>query len=298
MKKELTIIIVTYNSQAVIAQCLQNLDHKKYDILVIDNASSDNSCDIINRDFPKVKLIKLEKNIGYGRGNNVGLHATKTDFALILNPDAIIKSQDIELVLKAMKKHDDIAIASTGSYSWRRRNSKNFTIKVGKKYAKKRQYGDGYLQNFLGGHAIFMRMKIFKKIGFFDEEIFMFTEDNEICQRAIENGYKNIIVPQAKSFHLSGKSSGKTLSVIYRRFWHLGWSKSRYKTMRKNKINMIRSTSRLIFKHSFESIFYLLQFNVEKSVSKLAFANGCFAYLIGLKAFKKDGNPRGNFLWR
>ncbi len=68
-------------------------------VLLVDNASSDNTIQIVADNFPQVKIIKLDKNIGYGRANNVALRQVETEFALILNPDAFILENDIEKIL-------------------------------------------------------------------------------------------------------------------------------------------------------------------------------------------------------
>ncbi|MFT6219350.1 MAG: GT2 family glycosyltransferase [Myxococcota bacterium] len=121
----------------------------------------------------------------------------------------------------------------------------------------------------------------------------MFAEDNELSDRSIRNGCKNATITSAKAFHSGGGSSKKCLRVTYRRFWHLGWSKSKYKHIKKGKLKTIRATLRLSLVYFLESIFYLIAFNFNKSVAKFAFASGCFSFLIGLKAFKKNGTPRG-----
>ena len=95
-QKLLTIIITTFQSESIIKTCLENIDFDKYEVFVVDNNSSDNTVKIIEDQFPKVNLIKLEQNIGYGRANNIALKKTKTPYALILNPDAIISDDDIK----------------------------------------------------------------------------------------------------------------------------------------------------------------------------------------------------------
>jgi N-acetylglucosaminyl-diphospho-decaprenol L-rhamnosyltransferase len=282
MKKSLTIIIVTFNSSEVIGKCLENLDADKYDILVIDNASSDDTCKIVENSFPKVEIIRNDKNLGYGRANNIGLRQANTDFALILNPDAFIFEEDIKICLDLLKKNQDIALANTKTFQ-----------NIDQSNAAKLQEPLIQNINFSFGGVLFMNMSIFRKIGFFDENFFMFAEDNELSDRAIKNGYRNVIINAAKSFHSGGGSSKKNLRNTYRRFWHLGWSKSKYKQAKKGKLQTIRITARLTIIYFCEGIFYLLVGNINKSVGKFAFASGCFSFLIGLKAFKKDGTPRG-----
>ena len=282
MNKDLTIIIVTFNSSEVIEQCLSCLNLAKYDVVVVDNASADNTSQIVSEKFPQVKLIQSDKNLGYGRANNIGLRQAQTDFALILNPDAFILEESTEITLKVLKNNLDIALASPIIF---RTEAAEATIAPA--------VGDYKIANFIIGGVLFMRLEVFRKIGFFDEDFFMFAEDSDLSDRSIKNGYKNVIINKAKAFHSGGGSSKKSLRNTHRRFWHLGWSKSKYKQVRKGKLQTIRATARLSLVYFCEGIFYFLVGNVNKSVSKFAFSSGCFSFLIGLKAFKKDGTPRG-----
>ena len=111
MPSSLTIIILTYNSAHIMVKCLEKISFDKYKVIVVDNASSDNSIDLIKEKFPQAKIIKLDKNVGYGNGNNAALEKVETEFALVLNPDAMIFENDIEIVLDAMKKNPQVAIA-------------------------------------------------------------------------------------------------------------------------------------------------------------------------------------------
>ena len=138
-----------------------------------------------------------------------------------------------------------------------------------------------------------MNLENVKKFGFFDEQFFMFAEDSEICERSILHGFKNAIFKDALALHIGGKSSTKTLKTYYKRFWHLGWSKTKYKQKRKNTFSYIRSTLRIFLFYFCQGIIYFVLQNKEKSVQKFAFCFGSFASLIGMKAFDKNDNPRG-----
>ena len=100
----LTIIILTYNSAHIIKSCLDNLNFEKYKIIVVDNASKDGTAEFVRKNFSEAQVIELSQNLGYGNGNNVALELVKTEFALILNPDAMMFEKDIETVLDVMKK--------------------------------------------------------------------------------------------------------------------------------------------------------------------------------------------------
>lgn len=116
--KDLTVIIVTFNSSAVIEKCLNAMDAKKYDVVVVDNESKDDTRKIVQTNFPKVKLINSGGNIGYGRSNNLALRQAKTEFALILNPDAVIASEDIEASLQVFKDNPNIALANPKIFAY------------------------------------------------------------------------------------------------------------------------------------------------------------------------------------
>ena len=280
--KELTIIIVTFNSAEIIKKCLKSFDISKYDVFVIDNNSSDKTVEIVKNSFELVKIIENPKNMGFGRANNIGLNQAQTQFALILNPDAQIRDIDIETCLKHLKINPQIALASPYTL-----NEENFDN------AEKYKNDEINFCNFVVGGIMFMNLENVRKFGFFDEQFFMFAEDSEICDKSILNGFKNAIFNDAFALHIGGKSSTKTLKTHYRRFWHLGWSKTKYKQKRKNKFNFIRSTLRICTLYFCEGIFYFLLRNKEKSVQKFAFSFGSFASLIGMKAFDKNNNPRG-----
>ena len=112
MTPNLTIIITTFNSQHIIGNCLSKLNLSKYPVIVVDNASSDQTVELISQNFPTVKIIKNNQNLGYGRANNIALRQTETEFALILNPDAMIFESEIEKVLQAMKENQQISLAT------------------------------------------------------------------------------------------------------------------------------------------------------------------------------------------
>jgi GT2 family glycosyltransferase len=153
---------------------------------------------------------------------------------------------------------------------------------------------DDYLAvKYIIGAILFLRMSVFKKIGFFDENIFLYYEDDEISWRAIKNGYKAAIVPSAQGFHIGQGSSGGKLRNIYKRFWHRALSKLYWKKKQKGKFAAIKSAVRLAILFFIKSMVYAITFNPKKAVENFASCCGSFSFLIGLKAFDKNDNPRG-----
>jgi GT2 family glycosyltransferase len=281
MQKNLSIIVLTYNSSAIISQCLASFDCSKYDVFVIDNASCDNTIDIVKNNFPTIKIIANDKNIGFGRANNIALRQVSTAYSLILNPDALITDDAIAKTLEILQQNQNVALASP--YILQNTNDA-ITFRPQYNFSN---------THFVVGGVVFINMSILQKVGFFDEQFFMFAEDSDLCDRCIVAGYQNIIINSCYAVHIGASSSKKTYRTIYRRFWHLGWSKSKYKQKRKTKFNFIRSTVRLVLLYFSASVVNALIWRWQKVVSKFAYCVGCFCCLLGLKAFDNNNNPRG-----
>lgn len=304
MQTDLTIVILTYNSAHIIGDCLSNLNFEKYKIAVVDNSSTDNTAQVVAQKFPQVQLIKLPQNIGYGRGNNAVLEKVTTPFALVLNPDAVIFEKDIEIILSEMKKNPQIAMAGPlvlDKFPLDEAEFKNKKAKIDEDFLGTKdncleKIGDNYNVRFLVGAALFMRVKIFSKIGFFDKKIFLYYEEDELCQRVEKNGYKSVVVPSAIAFHIGGQSSQTkgSLRSAFKKNWHLkGWSKLYWKEVTKGKLRAKRSAVKLTVKYLIAAIFSALQLNFVESAGHLGTSAGAFSYLMGCGAFKKDGASRG-----
>jgi N-acetylglucosaminyl-diphospho-decaprenol L-rhamnosyltransferase len=292
-KKNLTIIITTFNSKNVIFQSLSKINFAKYDVIVVDNHSQDQTIDIIEQNFSQIKLIKLAKNIGYGRANNIALRQTETDFAMILNPDAFILEEDIEAILTLMQKQQEIALAGPLLLQHHPilEDDRIKQMKIVESNLIDRF--DEYLSvKYIIGAILFLRMSIFKQIGFFDENIFLYYEDDEISWRAIKNGYKAAIIPSAIGFHIGHGSSGGSIRTIYKRFWHRSLSKLYWKKKQKGKLVAIKSGVRLVIVFLIKSLFYIIALNPKKATANFASCLGSFSFLIGIKAFDKNNNPR------
>lgn len=299
---ELTIVILTYNSSHIIKNSLDNLDCNKHKIIVVDNASRDNTAELVRTNYPQIQLIEIAKNGGYGRGNNAALNQLQSEFVLVLNPDALISEDDIKKVLQVMKSDEKIAIAGPLLLEGNTISAETIAFEKAKiekdfttiKHTYYQKIGNNYGSRFISGACLFLRTAVFKKLGFFDENIFLFFEDDEICFRARKNGYKNLLVTNAVVCHIGGASSKKTWRGTYLRNWHFkGWSKLYWKEIRKGKLNSKKSALILTGTYFVKSLFALVRFNAEEMAVNFGACAGSVAFLIGLDAFKKDGTPRG-----
>jgi N-acetylglucosaminyl-diphospho-decaprenol L-rhamnosyltransferase len=294
MSKNLTIVIVSFNSSKVISTCLEKINFSKYDCVVVDNASTDNTVQLVTDDFPDARIIKLDRNVGFCRGNNAALKHVKTEFAMALNPDAFIFPDDIEKILSLLSNNSDIALAAPLLLT-------NYPVLENDKKEQLEVVESNLIENcgeflsvkYIIGAILFLRMSVFNKIGFFDEDIFLYYDDDEISFRAIKNGHKAAILPSALGFHIGHGSSDGSLRVVYRRFWHKALSKFYWKEKQKGKFKAFKSAIRLSFFSLAKCVFFGLIFQASKMVEHFASCLGSLAFIIRLKAFKQDGTPRG-----
>jgi len=295
-KNNLTIVIVTYNSEAIINNCLTNISFDKNEVFIVDNNSSDKTLEIVANNFPSVKIIKNNNNIGFGRANNIALAQTKNDFALILNVDAQITEEDIEKTIAIMSQNPDIAIAGGIVYNCVVENNKIISFHPCPKnleQLKKEKPQEIYFNKFVTGAGMFLNMKIMSKIGFFDEGFFLYGEDNEICKRVVKKGFKTAIFNDTKLLHIGNSSSKITDAESTKIYWHkFGWSKLYYTQKVHGIIVAKLKAIRMILKFS---IICLKEFILNRKISaiKSQGLKGSIAYFIGLGAFDKNNKPRG-----
>ena len=196
--KDISVIIVTYNSQAVIDLCLASIPESIGDVYVVDNSSKDETCDVVKK-YRHVTLIENEKNIGFGCANNVALEKVKTRYALLLNPDACVDEKALELLQQSMD--ETIAIAVPRLRKEDGSEQKPYKANVFDRETK----GDGEEEltgnkdvECVSGAVMLWNMPLMtKKVGFFDPDIFLFYEDDDICLRVREKGLRIRVVYDA-----------------------------------------------------------------------------------------------------
>jgi len=282
--KEVTIIILAYKSSHIIKNCLKNIINKGYKIVIVDNGSEDNLEDILKPNYQNsgIELILLQNNVGFSKGNNIALRKVKTKYALLLNPYAIIDEESIDNMVIEAEKDMDIAMVNPLFFG-EDIPTKNEILQ------KRKNLKDVEYANFICCGASLMRMEIFKKIGFLDENIFLYGEDDEISHRVISNNYKNITATKSTCSHINQASvkienKWQKYKMLYFRSWHQGWGKTYLK--RKNK-NVVKIWLK-IFHRLFLAIFYLLKFDLNKAINRFAIFSGSISNLIGINCFKKN----------
>jgi N-acetylglucosaminyl-diphospho-decaprenol L-rhamnosyltransferase len=269
-EKSVTAILVAYNSEGVIADALKSLAGQAEiaSIIVVDNCSTDNTCELLRRDFPQVTLIENPRNDGFGRANNIALNKVRTPYALLLNPDAVVAPGALPALLAAAERYPDAAILAPALYDEEGRLHRSHKRSVFTREAS----GDEYVSpegdicaDFLSGAVWLLNMRLMKEIGYFDPHIFLYYEDDDLCIRARRAGYGLVLVPDASATHLMGASSGRPKpEAEFFKQRQLIWSRLHLEKKYRGEKAMRRLALKLNMEYSFKAAWYCLQFNREK----------------------------------
>lgn len=232
---ELSVVIVNWNTCGELRGCLDSVfraDPGKMEVFVIDNASGDDSVNMVRREFPQVNLIANNDNRGFGRGSNQGINAAKGRYTLLLNPDSIVKPGAFSALLEFADANPESGIIgmkilnSDGSLQYSCRHFPTlgaaiFRNTILTKFFPKNTYTVQYLMtdfdhtavsdvDWVSGAALLLRRKFIEDVGLLDERFFMYCEDVDLGYRAKQKGWKVTYFPGAVVVHARGKSSDKS----------------------------------------------------------------------------------------
>ena len=219
-RQNLSIVIVTLKSEKVIHQCIKSLN-QNIPIIVVEHSNNKKLKEDLEKKYNNLKCILSESNLGMGAGNNIGIEAATTDYVLILNPDVLLENNTIEELFLASQNIENFSIIAP--------LEKNF-INYGffnKKKSNKNLEDSPFNVDFVDGFAMLINKKKFAEIGYFDENFFMYLENNDLCKRSRDKGDLIYIVPRSKINHLAAKAVDKKYEdeVEFSRNWHWIWSK-------------------------------------------------------------------------
>ncbi len=236
MANELSIVIVSFNVKKLLLDCLESIyknkkDTNNWQIIVVDNASTDGSVEAVEKKFPKVNLIKSPKNLGYARGNNLAVSVINSDYVLFLNPDTIIKGDVIQKTLNFLKENPKVGAVTCKvllpdgklDYSCKRGfpapwSAFCYFTGLAKVFPNSKFFA-GYTATYLdsdttneveciSGTFFMVRRLAAREVGWWDEDYFWNGEDIEFCFRLREKGWKIYYYPKGEIVHFKGSSSG------------------------------------------------------------------------------------------
>ena len=214
---KVSVIIVNYNGKILLEKCLESLlkvNYDNFEIILVDNNSTDGSIEYVIKNFPSVIVIKLDSNQGFAKPNNIGAKIAKGEYLLFLNNDTVVTSDFIFELVKVIETDKKIAICQSlllkpdGNID----SSGDFIDKMGIVYNSKTKTDEIREISSARGACMLMRKKIFDKLGGFDEKFFFSFEDVDLSWRSWILGYKTVVVPHSIVYHSVGKTSSKLKS--------------------------------------------------------------------------------------
>lgn len=233
---ELSVVILNYNTKTLLKKSLETLFNSLREVygvrvIVVDNASTDDSVNWLKENYPQVEVIKNSKNLGFAAGNNVALKKCQSAFILLLNPDTELSVETVKIMLDYMKKNPEVGVSTC------RINLKNGLLDdachrgfptpwnafchfsgLGRIFPQSKLFNGYHLgyQNLNKIHEIdaccgafmFVRKEVGRKLNWFDEDYYWYGEDLDFCYRIKQTGAKIIYNPQTSILHWKGAASG------------------------------------------------------------------------------------------
>ena len=226
-RQNLTVVIVTFKSNQIIHRCIESIP-SEIKIIVIENSNDKLFKLDIEKKYKNVACFLSPENLGMGSGNNLGLKHVTTDYAIILNPDVVLEENTIDEMINESKKIESFAVLaplsidpSLPNYKIDKKNfssiSENFPFKV----------------KSIDGYAMLFNLKKinqydnFQNYNYFDENIFMYLENDDLCKRLINHNENIFVIPKSRIKHLGAKGADEKYSfeIELSRNWHWIWSK-------------------------------------------------------------------------
>ena len=227
---EVSVVIPNFNGIAFLDSVLASLEGQtlsNFEVILVDNGSTDGSCSFVTANYPWVHLIELSENFGFCGAVNAGIRAAKAPYVLLLNNDTEVKEDFVEEMLAAIRRHKNAFSCGARLVQYHDRDRLddvgNYYCALGWSFARGRGKDihayetEDKIFSACAGAAIY-RKKIIEKIGYFDEEHFAYLEDTDIGYRARIYGYENWYAPKAIVYHVGSGTSGSRYNQFKTRY--------------------------------------------------------------------------------
>ena len=280
-RQNLTVIIVSFMSEKVIHDCISSIP-KDIKIIIVDNSNNRYFKNDIEKKYNNVRCILSENNIGMGAGNNYGLNEINTDYGFILNPDVVLRSNTIDEIIFASKKVDTFSIIAPMMEEEDYPNYKSETKKD-----VKNLNDEPFKVDSVDGFAMILnlsrlnKLENFKSKKYFDENIFLYLENDDLCKRVSQSGENIYVVPKSKIKHLGAKAVDEKYKheIELSRNWHWVWSKFYFNKKHGSYINAFIKVCPIFITATFKMLMYFFINNKKKKnifLQSIGFFKRCF----------------------
>jgi len=265
-EKNITFVIVSFRSSHIIEKCIKSIN-PKIKIIIVENSNNIQVKDYLENKFLNVQVIIAKKNLGYGKGNNLGISKVDTQYAFILNPDAILEENSLEKFYKAQFfLKDDFTILAPNLF-----NNYGYFLNSNKNINKEILEVD-----YVKGFAMLINLKKIHPKDLFDENFFLFLEEIDLCKRIKQSGGKIFVIQNSKIHHLGKQASENILNIELCRNWHWMWSLFYYNYKHFGVITAYRVAIIRFFSSIFKLFFSFVFFNKKKILIHYYRINGLF----------------------
>ena len=275
--QNLSIVIVTLKSEKVIHQCIKSIN-KNIPIIVIENSDNSEFKANLEANYINVKCILSKENLGMGAGNNIGIKSAETDYVFIINPDVTLENNTLDELFLASKFLSDFSIISP--------ISSNIDFPNYGKLKKEKIFNEEnkpFKVDYVDGYAMLFNKKKFKDNFYFDENFFLYMENNDLCMRVINDGGSIFVVPKAKINHTGANTVDSRFieEIEFSRNWHWIWSKFYFNKKHFGFFRAIKVCLSTYFTSLLKFSFYLIIKNSFKKKIYFNRASGFYNALLG-----------------
>ena len=217
--QNLSVVIVTLKSEKIIHQCINSIN-QNIPIIVVEHSDNKNFKEELEQKYKNLKCILSKSNLGMGTGNNIGIKDANTEYVLILNPDVILEKNTIEELFLASKNLKEYTILAPLEKNFANYGMTNNNI------LNKNLEDAPFKVDFVDGFAKVIKKNFFKD-KYFDENFFMYLENNDLCKRVVSQGGSIYVVPRSRINHLAARTVDQKFEyeIELSRNWHWIWSK-------------------------------------------------------------------------
>ena len=272
--RKITVVINTFKSEDIITSCLNSID-KEFKVLIIENSNNKIFKEKLEKDYPNVKCFLTGDNLGYAKGNNLGLSKVTSQYALILNPDATLTKNTLNNFFISAEKIKDFSIIGPAKQD-------EFSVSDNNK-----DKGELFEVEKLKGFAMFLNLDQFKEIGFFDDNFFIYLEEIDLCKRVRKNKKKIYLDKKIIINHIGGSSHNDEINfeMELSRNWHWMWSTFYFNRKHYGYLKALTKVSRSFLSSIIKMIYYFLVLNKNKRKIYYQRFSGLYNSILGKKSW-------------
>jgi GT2 family glycosyltransferase len=225
---DISIVIVNWNTRALLLDCLASVyalvRDLRFEVFLVDNASTDGSQNLIKSDFPQVKLIANDQNLGFSRANNQAIRVSRGEYILLLNSDTVVSDDALGEMIRFMDEHPEtgaatcvllLADGTPQPFTCGRDPTLSYMVRRILRMLLKGRFMHDWRgakvveTDWVTGACMMVRKRAIDEVGLLDENMFMYFEDNDWCYRMRKKGWKIYYYPFVQITHLCGRSADK-----------------------------------------------------------------------------------------